>query len=85
MGTYLFLKVLAVFYLLCCVACSDGYGSKFFDPGWVSHLWFGFGKLPLKTSNFNFFPFRSKKISPGLVKKYPGQKWAGLLFSAGQN
>jgi len=44
---------------------SDGFGSKIFDPGWVSHLWFGleFGKLPLKTSNFSiFFPSGQKKL-----------------------
>jgi len=37
--------------------------------GWVSHLWFefGFGKFPLKMSNFNFFPF-------GLARKVPGSK-----------
>jgi len=55
---------------------SDGSRSKNFDPGRVSHLWFGFGfgKFPLKTSNFSIFsPFLSKKISSGWVKKYPGQ------------
>jgi len=29
-------------------------------------------------------PFGSKKISLGRVKKYPGQRWVGLLFTAGQ-
>jgi len=55
--------------------------------GWVSHLWFGFefGKLPLKIpAFFNFFPFGSKKISLGWVKKYPGQRRVGLLFAVGQ-
>jgi len=28
--------------------------------------------------------FRSKNISLGQVKKYPGQSWVGLLFTAGQ-
>jgi len=61
---------------------SDGSGSKFFDPSRVSHLWFGFefGKFPIKF--FNFFPFRSKKISSGRVRKYPGQRRVGILFTA---
>jgi len=40
---------------------------------------------------FNFFPFRSKKISSGRIKKYPGrvkkylgQRWVGLFFTGGQ-
>jgi len=47
---------------------SDGSGSKIFDPGWVnfcgsgwvSYVWFGFGfgKFPLKISNFSIFSFR---------------------------
>jgi len=32
---------------------------------------------------FNFFPFGSKKISLGWVKKDPGPKRVGLLFTAG--
>jgi len=55
-------------------------GSKFFDPGRVSHLWFG--KFPLKIPNF--LPFGSKKIFSGKVKKYPGQSQANLLFTTGQ-
>jgi len=60
-----------------------GPGQKFLTrvgSGWVSHLWFGFefGKF------FNFFPFGSKKISLGQVRKYPGQSRVGLLFTAGQ-
>jgi len=54
------------------VKTSDGSGLKMFCPGsgwvgsifcssgWVSHLWFGFGKFPLKMSIF--FPSRKKKI-----------------------
>jgi len=56
--------------------CSDEFGSKNFDPGWVgpifssyvsglvSHLWFGFGfgKFPLKMSIFLVFPFGQKNI-----------------------
>jgi len=26
----------------CGTVTSDGSGSEIFDPGWVSHLWFGF-------------------------------------------
>jgi len=66
---------------------SVGSGPKIFNPGRVSHLWFGFefGKFPLKTSNFLIFlPFGSKKISSGWVNKYPGQRRVGLLFTAGQ-
>jgi len=46
------------------VGTSDGSGSKIFDTGRVSHLWFGvnFGKYPLKMSNFSiFFPSGLKK------------------------
>jgi len=53
--------------------------------GWVSYLWFRFviGKFPLKMSNFSVF---SKKTnSSGRVKKYLGQRWVGLLFTAGQS
>jgi len=55
-------------------------------PGRVGHLWFGFGfgKFSLKMSNFSIFSLRVKKISLGWVKKYPGQRHVGLLFSAGQ-
>jgi len=28
---------------------------NFFDPSWVSHLWFGFGRFPLKIPNFSIF------------------------------
>jgi len=75
----------------------DGSGSKIFDPGWVSflclglgrvsHLWFGFefGKFPLKTSNFSiFFPSDQKKISSGWVRNWPGWRRVGLFFTAGQ-
>jgi len=52
--------------------------------GWISHLWFGFGKFPLKTSNFLIFSLRVKKISSGSVKKYLRQRQVSLLFTAGQ-
>jgi len=59
-----------------------GPGSKFFDPGWISRLQFGFGKFPLKIPNY--FPLGQIKISSGRVKKYPGQRWVGLLFTSSQ-
>jgi len=34
--------------------------------------------------NVNFFSFGSKKISSDQVKKYLGQGWVGLFFTAGQ-
>jgi len=51
--------------VFCSVCSSDGSGSKFFDPGRVSHLWFGleFRKFPQKTSNFSIlFPSGQKKL-----------------------
>jgi len=53
----------------------------------LSHLWFGFGfgKFPLKTlKNLIFFPFGSKQISLGRVKKYPDQRRVSLLYIKGQ-
>jgi len=46
-----------------------GPGQKIFDPGRVSHLWFGFefGKFPLKMLNFSVFFPSGQKIS-GRVK-----------------
>jgi len=35
-------------------------------------------------SNFQIFPFGSKKISSGWVKKNPGQRQVSLLFTASQ-
>jgi len=52
-----------------------GPGQKFLarvGSGLVSHLWFEFG-----------FGKSGQKISLGLVKKYPGQRCVGLLFTAG--
>jgi len=56
-----------------------GPGQKFLTLGLVnflrlgsdqgSHLWFGFGKFPLKTSNFSSFSSLGQKISSGRVKK----------------
>jgi len=79
--------------------CSDGSGSKIFDPGrvvsifsglgqpgsgWVSHLWFGFGfgKFPLKTSNFSIFSLWVKKNLLGSGQKVPGSRAGWLLFTA---
>jgi len=63
-----------------------GLGQKFLTRvglGQVSLLWFGFelGKFPLKMS---IFSLHVKSSSSGRVKKYPGQRWVGLLFNAGQ-
>jgi len=47
------------------IEVSDGSGSKIFDLGRISHLWFGleFGKFSLKMSNFSiFFPLDQKKL-----------------------
>jgi len=56
-------------------------GSIFCCSGRVSHLWFEFelGKFYLKMSNFQFFPFGSKKVSLDGVKKYPGQRRSGPI------
>jgi len=45
---------------------------------------FGFGKLHLNIPNFSIFFSSGKKISSGWVPKYLGQRWVGLLFTAGQ-
>jgi len=39
---------------------------------------------PKNAKCFNFLPFRSKIISLGRVKKYPGQRLVSLLFTEGQ-
>jgi len=52
--------------------------------GRVSNPWFEFEKFPQKMSNFSiFFPSDQKNLF-GWVKKYPGQRRVGLLFTAGQ-
>jgi len=54
--------------------------------GWVSHLWFGFGfgKFPLKRSNFSIFALWVKRNLFGLGQKCPrvglGQFKAHLKF-----
>jgi len=63
------------------VSSSDGSGTKIFDPGRVGSAIYGLG---LNLENFNFFPFGSKKISLGRVRKYPGRRRVSLLFTAGQ-
>jgi len=40
--------------------------------------------FPWKHQFFNFFPFGSKKISSGQVKKYLRRRQVSLLFTAGQ-
>jgi len=64
---------------------SDGSGSKIFDPGRVSHLWFGleFGKFPLKMSNFSIFFLRVKKNLFGSGQKVPGSKAGWPLIYCG--
>jgi len=39
--------------------CNDGSGSKFFDLGWVSHLWVR--EISPKNPFFHFFPSGQKK------------------------
>jgi len=59
--------------------------QKIFDPGRVSHLWFGFefGKFPLKMSNFSiFFPSGQKNLF-GLGTKVPGSKAGRPLIYCG--
>jgi len=55
---------------------SDGFGSKNFDPGWVTHLQFGFefGKFPLKCQFFQFFTLWVKKNLFGSGQKVAGSK-----------
>jgi len=53
----------------------------------VSYLWFGygFGKFPLKMSNFSIFcPSGQKNVIGVGLKKYPGQSQVSLLFTAVQ-
>jgi len=48
-------------------------------------VWVRIWKIsPKNVKFFNFFPFGSKKITSGRVRKYPGQSRVGLLFTAGQ-
>jgi len=53
---------------------------------WVGSAIFALGlaleNFPLKSQIFNIFALQGKKISPGWAKKYPGQSWVGLLFTA---
>jgi len=64
-------------------------------PGQKILTWVGLGqpsmawgwgwKISPKNIKFlNFFPSRIKKISSGWVKKYPGQRRIGLLFTVDQ-
>jgi len=79
------------------VYTSDGSRSKIFNPGWVGSIfcglaWVGSGQSfmgsvgiwKISPKNVNFFPFGSKKISSGQVRKYPGQRQVCLLLTAGQ-
>jgi len=71
---------------------SVGSGSNNFDPGQVSHLWFGFGfgKFPLKISNFSiFFPSDQKKslwVGPKSTQvKATKIKWEVISVGSGSN
>jgi len=62
---------------------SNVSGSKNFDPGRVSHLWFGFGKFPHKMSNFsNFFPLGLLNLFES-SQKVPGSKAGGPFIYCG--
>jgi len=61
-----------------------GQDKKFWTQVETAIFGFGFGKFLLKLSNFAIFSLMIKKISSGWVKKYPGQRRVGLLFTAGQ-
>jgi len=79
-----------------CLLSSDGFGSKTFDPGQVGSIFCGSSRsgsaiyglglknFPSKCQIFQFFSLLVKKISSGRVKKCPGQRRVGLLFTAGQ-
>jgi len=74
---------------------KGGSSPKLFDPswvnflllwsGWVSHLWFGFGfgKFPLKTPNFQFFPLQVKKNLLRSDQKVPRSKKGKPLVYCG--
>jgi len=53
-------------------------GSAIYDWVWIWKI------SPKNVKFFKIFLFRSKKISSGRVKKYPGKRGVGLLFTAGQ-
>jgi len=44
----------------------------------------GLENFPKNPKFCNFFPFRSKKISSGQIKKYPGHSQVSPLFTVGQ-
>jgi len=65
------------------LAGRDGYGSKIFDPGRVSHLWVR--KIsPKNTKFFKIFPTGQKKFYQVESKNTPEQSWVSLLFSVVQ-
>jgi len=76
-------EILTAYYL---VPVSDRTGSKFLAQ--VGSAIFGLGlrleNFSLKSQIFQFFSLWLNKISLGRVKKYLGQRWVGLLFTAGQ-
>jgi len=60
------------------VDCSDGSGSKIFDPGRVESAIHGLGlnleNFPLKYQIFQFFSLRIKKNIFGSGQEVPGSK-----------
>jgi len=64
---------------------SDGTGSQIFDPGQVSHLWFGsgFGKFPLKIPNFSIYSPPGQKNLFGMGQKVLRSKTGQLLICCG--
>jgi len=55
-----------------------GSGQPFMVWVWISKI------FPKNIKFFNFFPFGSKKIASGWVRKYQGWSRVGLLFIASQ-
>jgi len=58
--------------------------GTFFELSWVSHLWIGFGKFPLKNPKFfNFFCMGQKRISSVMGQKVPGSNTGRPLIYCG--
>jgi len=64
------------------IPSSDGSGSKIFDPGWVSHLWyvFGFENFPLKIPTVCSL---GQKNLIGSGQKVPGSRPSQPLIYCG--
>jgi len=64
---------------------SDQYFVTRVESGQPFMVWVRIRKIsPKNVKFFNFFPFESRKIASGRVRKYLGQSQVGLLFTAGQ-